>query len=423
MLLALAPTAQALDLPNQLLDLETARTLALENNPGLAATRERVAQASARLREAQAAWLPQLDAQASASRIKTADRDAPTAFDNPADWYRAELKATWTLFDGFQREYTILAARHENSASEADRSDAIRLLSHHITQTYLRCLLVREEEKIARADLDFYERLASEAAARQTAGTGSQSDLLGFRVRANEARASLIETRRLAYNILAALAELMGLDPFALQTIQLAPLPPGETIDLSDYHTLLQTALRNRPDLQRADKATAASVASVRAARGDYYPHLHLSGSYGGDRRDNGSFQSDDLGYTVAATVSFNLFDGGMTRSRVARAIAQQREEAYNAHSLRLAIAREVADALSDLETARQQLDLQTENLDLVRQTRNLVEKEYQAGQESFTRLNEAQRDFVTAESRHIRASTQLQLARQTLETILFANP
>jgi len=49
--------------------------------------------------------------------------------------------------------------------------------------------------------------------------------------------------------------------------------------------------------------------------------------------------------------------------------------------------------------TAQTQVALQRDNVDLVQRTRDLVGKEYNAGQGSLVRLNEAKKDLTTAQS------------------------
>ncbi len=66
--------------------------------------------------------------------------------------------------------------------------------------------------------------------------------------------------------------------------------------------------------------------------------------------------------------------------------------------------------------TAQSQVALQRENVDLVQRTRDLVEKEYNAGQGSLVRLNEAQKDLTTARSNLALALVGLRQAWVELE-------
>jgi outer membrane protein len=61
-------------------------------------------------------------------------------------------------------------------------------------------------------------------------------------------------------------------------------------------------------------------------------------------------------------------------------------------------------------------LILQRSNAELVKQNRDLVEKEYAAGQTSLVRLNEAQRDLINAQSQMAVALVSLKQAWQDLK-------
>ena len=420
-IILLAFPARSAEPDTNLLNLESAQAIALQKNPSFSAARERLTQAAARVAEAQSAWWPQLSAQAGVSRIDLSDRlMAGSNASNPENGFNAELKASWLIFDGLSRECGVAAARHGKNAGDAALADARRLLNQGVAHAFLHHQLAREEERIAQADLEFYERLIVEAQARLDTGSGSQSDLLGIRVRANEASALLIESRRLVNTSLVALAELMAVELNDLKDMSFAALPTEKDSDFTspDPNSLLQTAQQNRPDLHRAQEEIAAATAEANATCGDYFPKLFLTGSYSGERSQNASFREEDFGSTVAVALSIPLFEGGRIRAKVAQARSRQREIELSTQSLQNAIESEVSDALSSLAAAQQQLLLQTDNLNVVRQVRELVQLEYQAGQESLVRLNEAQRDLIAAESRHARARTHLRLAWLDVETV-----
>ena len=71
----------------------------------------------------------------------------------------------------------------------------------------------------------------------------------------------------------------------------------------------------------------------------------------------------------------------------------------------------EVRQVIEELNAARKQLTLQRANAVLVQKNRDLVEKEYTAGKASLVRLNEAQKDLISAQG-------QLALARVGLRQV-----
>ena len=77
----------------------------------------------------------------------------------------------------------------------------------------------------------------------------------------------------------------------------------------------------------------------------------------------------------------------------------------------------EVREAAISVIASQRQLALQRSNVELVQRSRDLVEKEYAAGQASLVRLNEAQRDLTAAHGRLALALVSLRQAWYDLET------
>jgi outer membrane protein TolC len=155
----------------------------------------------------------------------------------------------------------------------------------------------------------------------------------------------------------------------------------------------------------------------VGVARAGYWPALSLNGALEADRSDDAGFENDDVGSRIGLNLTVNLFAGGATRARVREARAAVDEGRRQLSDLEIQVHEAVRNRVAALESAREQLRLQRANADLVRENRDLVEKEYQAGQGSLVRLNEAQRDLSTAQSRLALALVSLRQAWYGLQS------
>ena len=410
----------------QILDLKTARKIAIAGNPSIAAAEERAYQARQRVLQARSAYLPRLDATGSGSRMILSENDYQAALvvnpsgDDTTDSYRAGLSATWTLFDGFGRWFSNLSARHGEDGSREARMDTIRLILSAVSASYYNAQLAGENITIAEANEAFNRRQLEEAKARHRVGTGSLSDVLNFEVRINSAKAQLIQARQ-AYEVsLYGLAALMGIPdakfPSHLQLNKLKDETQDELISPVP-EALIQYALDNRPDLRQRDYSLLQAKANVGSARSEFYPTIGLSASYDGDRTDDMGFEGEDFGKSVGISVSYNLFSGGYSRAKLKEAKSRLREAESSVENLRINVKEEVESAIAQLKSAQEQLLLQRSNAKLVQQTRDLVEKEYSAGQGSLVRLNEAQRDLVTAQSRLALSLVSMRQAWENLKT------
>jgi outer membrane protein TolC len=414
------------------LDLDAAVAIALAGNPGLEASAARVRQAKAQVDQARSTYWPRLDANAYGARVElsentyqqslaTAQLLNPTAtVEDPQDYYNADLTASWTLFDGFERKFSNASARYGEKSSAAALNDARRLLISAVAFSYFSAQLALENIAIAKADEAFNQRQLADAEARQRVGTGALSDVLNFQVRKNQAKTTRINEEYRYEIALYGLAALLGLPEARLPApVELAPLSSETTAELSHppVDDLIAQTMKYRPDIQQVQWNIKQIEAQVKIAQADNYPTVFVAGSLDGERTGDLSFGQDDFGNRVQVGLSYNLFAGGFTRARVREVRQQKVELDKRLEELILSATADIRSSVALVTTAQTQLALQRENVDLVQRTRDLVEKEYNAGQGSLVRLNEAQRDLTNAQGSLALALVALRQAWVELET------
>ena len=427
------------------LDLENAQHIALADSPSLQAAEARVMQARARVLQARSAYLPRVDLSASGSKTWLADNTSssfgqmrflgelfeelfaglavPPEFGadttDTVKSYSAGITANWTVFNGFGRLFSNAVARFGAEENETAYREAQRLLLDAVARSYYAAQLAREQIEIAEADEAFQIRQLQEAKARRRVGTGSLSDELNFEVRANAAKTTLIGARRTYETVLIGLATLLGLPEaeFTADTT-LAVLEPESPADmeLPEIDTLIAYAYEHRPDLAQSRLALERARANTWLQRSVFLPQVNATFSHSANS-DNEQLHRDEFSTTVAVSLSYNLFAGGLDRARVVEAKAGVKEAKRTLTADEIRVASETRQALEVLRAAQDELRLQRMNAELVRRNRDLVEKGYAAGQESLVRLNEAQRDLVQASARLALARVSLRQAWHDLRT------
>ena len=417
----------------EVLDLKTAQEISLRNNPSLAAALARVRQARARIEQAQSAYWPLVDASVSGSRIKLSENEEERSFftgafpgfsgdafstESPQDYYSTSLTASWVVFDGFERKFATAAAKYGYKESRAARQDARRLLLAAVANAYYNALLARENIRIAEADENFNLKQLKDAQARRRVGTGTLSDVLNFQVQINAARSNKIAFQRSYHVALYGLAALMGIPDSTLPgdwKLTTLESEAPEEFGQPSPEQLIDYAEANRPDVLQTVFATKRAEKAVGVERAPYYPEIRLIASLDGERVNSARFSEDDFGNTITLNLTYNLFAGGFYRASLAEAKYRQTEAEKVLEDTLIFAREEVHEAFTRLASAQEQLLLQRNNAKLVRRNRELVEKEYSAGETSLVRLNEAQRDLIQAESRLVLALASLRQARQEL--------
>jgi len=416
----------------KVLDLDTAAKIALAESPTLAAAQQRVEQASQLVNQARGAYWPNIIADGSVNRVKLSETQYQTqvasarvlnplaTIQNPDDYYKAGVTANWTVFDGFRRKFTNASARHGQEQSEQALLDARRLLLSAVAASYYRAQLANEGVEIAAADESFNLKQVSDANARLRVGTGALSDVLNFEIQANAAKDDLINAKQEYVVAMTGLAALLGIpDAKFPEGLTLAALEEesGTIMEMPAQAKQITYAHEKRPDIQASAKGVDRAEAEIGTAKARYYPALVLSGNVSGEHSESRFFEGDDVGNSVGLFLTWDLFSGGTDKARIAEAKHKKKEEINNLDALKISVANEVNDSLNGLAAAQQQLELQRKNASLVQRNRDLVEKEYAAGQASLVRLNEAQRNLTQAQSRLAFARLSLRFAWSTLYT------
>lgn len=400
-------TVQQRSIPQdcKFLSLETAKELALANNPDFLSARYAVTAAWARFYSAFSAYLPSANAYYNLTEYqRTPGIDGRNVYDIKG----GGIQAQWVIFDGLMTTMNVLSARYEAKQYEALDRDARRLLIYGVVTTYNNVLLAKAQIKIAREDKIFNEELLKEANIKYEAGAVSLTDPLNFKVKANLAESNLLQAQYNYYINKCILAEFLGLTDGVIP-----PEVEFPDIDFSvksfpiDINVYLDTALRDRPDLEAYRQALAASEYNLWSTYGAFLPTVTAVATPIAYQRMDAGYKgryhirphSEDKLINYGFQANWALFTGGQRIANVRQAQALLARSQLSLTQKWIKVVSEVRQAYENCKQSSKQAMLFKENLDLIRKTRDLVEEEYRAGNTTITRLNEAQRDLIKAET------------------------
>ena len=201
------------------------------------------------------------------------------------------------------------------------------------------------------------------------------------------------------------------------------PSTDGEM--LAGMAVYLDTALANRPDLKAYREALEVSKYNYWSSICSFGPTVYFNSSVGylvGQTRvkaydGTGSYTNkyETFTFNYGGTVSWEIFSGGSTFFNMRSKQAAMLQSDYTLADNWISIITEVRTAYDNYLTSLKQAKLAEKSLELYRKIRDLVEEEYRAGNTELTRLNEAQRDLVDAETTLANYVINMQNARAQL--------
>jgi NodT family efflux transporter outer membrane factor (OMF) lipoprotein len=269
-------------------------------------------------------------------------------------------------------------------------------------------------EAIARRNLASQQQTLQIVQWRAEAGLVTQLDVEQARTAVEQTRAQLPALQSSAAQAMNALAVLTGRAPGSLNAELAAPGPlPAAPPDL--VLAIPAEVLRQRPDVQAAERQLTAAAARVDEADAARLPSLSLSGSIGLNALSLGALGSGAGVASLLAGVSLPVFDAGRLRAQVQAQEAARDEATIAWRAAVLTALQEVEDALVSLRATREQLAAQQTAAASARVAATLAEQRYRSGLVDFQNVLQSQRTLLSAEDGVAATSTTLATAHVRL--------
>ena len=397
----------------QQLSLADVVDLALRNNP---ATRASWAQARASadlLGSARGQYYPTINADATLSRTQS-----PATGTRPAGKrteYGPTITLNYLLLDFGGRSGSVEKARQTLFAASLSHNATLQntvLQAESAYFTYMATLALLGAERSAIA-----EAQANLTAAQQRfkVGLATIADVLQAKTALSQEQLNL-ET--IEGNLQAArggLAAALGLP--ANLPFDLAPLPsaiPVGAISLS-VDSVINAALRNRPDLAAARAQAAAAAADIRVARSAELPSLTLGSNAARTYSQPPTFAGPSYGITLGLQIP--IFNGFSHQYDVAAARAQAEAISALADQTRQQVVTQVFVSYYALQTAEHRVATADDLLASAQQSVQVAAGRYREGVGSIIDLLTAQTALANARAQQVQSrwqwySSLAQLAR-----------
>lgn len=246
------------------------------------------------------------------------------------------------------------------------------------------------------------------ANARLLSGLGAPSDVFTAATGLGDAVTNLVSARQAAIAYRIGLAINLGIDPRTpLKTID------STEKDLSslDLTTLVDQAVRSRPDLAQAQFSIQAAQYGLNASRSANSPSISLSLGYNSKGVEEPlTNQTGSVGLSVTWALSDPTVPG-----KVQQAQAQLEAGKASLDAITQSVISDVSQAYIALQAANQRVLVAAATLEDAKQSVNISEGRFKAGVTTFLEVITNQSSLVTAQVNLTNAQSQVQIARAQL--------
>ena len=384
---------------------------ALARNTDIRLAVARIEEADANLREANAAFLPEIDLNGVPTRSRISSTQATPL---PAGLAPVRNNVRLTATTSFELDFWgrlrrgVEAVRAQALGTRYAKDVVVLSLAGLTAQAYFSLRSLDAQIAATRQTLASRDEALTYVRNRARGGVASDLDV----GQAETARADsavtlrdLLRQRELAEH---QLGTLTGKPDFAdpggtdLLALPVPPLPPAG---------LPSALLERRPDIRQAEQALVSANAQIGVARAAMLPTISLTGTDGWESKALSSLlQGSSAIWSLGFALTLPIFDWGRFQARTDAAIAREHQAVATYQKSIETGFREVADALTN---ARQSTEAEADyamRLGAARRTLRLAKLRYESGYSAYLEVLDAQRTANDAELAFVR-NRQLRLS------------
>lgn len=392
---AIAQQVPAATTQQQVLTLDQAVVIALQEQPKIAAQRARLEKDQSSVQRERSRLLPYIQAGGIGNLGPTVINGFNGLFVAASRGnFGFDVNARMTVFDFGANLHRLKASKVDVLRSQQDLQTQRAETILNAKLAYLKVLSTLELQRIAEKDVENRALVAKFTKEMFETGLKSKLDWQQAEVDLAQSQQGLQDAGKevqLAFN---ALNISMGQDP--VRRYQLVE-PQLTAVPTESVAAQLEEGRRFRPCLIAAVKNVEAAKERVVVAKREFLPKVDVIGA-GGYLDDSAILQGNQNRYGSGAVIAYApLFTGGRLQADLKAARASEKEAAADHHDMELRIAREIVDAFESLKATYAKYQISEKQVIFARQTFEYATERYKAGLGFYLEVSAAETLLINA--------------------------
>ena len=329
--------------------------------------------------------------------------------------YNASINLNYTLFDGLGRYYDYKRLKETYKLSELQARETIENTIAQLYVVYYNVAQVTENVTVLEKTLTVSKDRITRASYQFEYGQGTMLNVLNAQVDINNDSINLINAKQQLVNTKRDLNVVLG-------NVISSEFRVDTTIEFKlniDQNDLANKVKSNNVNLLQLDKNIMINTFIVKANKSGYLPSLGLTGSYGWNKGNNNAASfvavSTNTGLSGGLSLSWNLFDGGATATRVSNAKIELENRSLEKESMVIDIERNFNNAWDDYQNKLTIFQVQENNIITSTNNFNRTQEKYKLGQATSIEFRQAQLNLINSELNRNQAKYAAKIAELTV--------
>ncbi|MBC5609568.1 MULTISPECIES: efflux transporter outer membrane subunit [Bacteroidales] len=368
-------------------ELQSLIEAGLEQNTDLNVARLRVEAAEAALMTAKLSYLPSLGINAEGGGSRYDGATAKT--------YNVRATASWELdiFGKFTaaKRGAVVAWQGSRDYQQAVQTQLIAT----IADSYYTLALLDEQMSINNRTLENWRATVRTLEALKKVGKANEAGVLQAKANVMQLESSQLAICKSVSETENALSAILAMPS---QPIERSSLDEASFPDTISIGVPLQL-LSNRPDVRQAEMELAQAFYATHVARSAFYPNITLSGTLGWTNNGGGAITNPGQWlFNAIGSLTQPLFNRGTNIANLKIAQTKQEEAKLLFQQSLLNAGKEVNDALTTWQTAKSQYEINTRQVETLREAVRKTELLMSHSSTSYLEVLTTQQSLLSAE-------------------------
>ncbi|MEI6285562.1 MAG: TolC family protein [Bacillota bacterium] len=318
------------------------------------------------------------------------------------------IAVQYPLFTGGAITYGIMQAKSGLAGLDQQVQLTKQQLKYNAAAAYYTAVNGKNQVVVAQSNVDTQTEHLRVVNAQYSAGVVAKSDVLQTQSDQAKAMTQLIAAQNASAIAILTLKTTMNIP---LDTVIILAEDLTIKQDNLNAATLVDYALKNRPDYSASKIAVQADQYGLKVSEAGYYPTIALGASYSNslglgvkDTYLNIAGQTINSNINVGAvtaSLQYNVFDGFLTKNQVKAAQAQITQDQQASELVRLQVILQVNQAIDQIGTDVKLIAANKAYLDFATENLKINNVQYNSGVTTNLNVMTAQSDLANAQSQY----------------------
>jgi outer membrane protein len=319
-----------------------------------------------------------------------------------AKTYNASLGVNYTIFDGFGRKYNVEQLKQTYNLTELQARETIENTYLQLFTTYFQIARLSENTDNLAEALTISKQRLQRAQYQYDYGQSTKLEFLNAQVDVNNDSISLIAAKQQLNNAKRGLNVILGKETatnFSVET-------NVEYNNMLSFEDLKIKTMQNNSLLKQNEQNIAISEFNVKINKATYLPSLNFNASYGYNRTRNenlinpfGAKLITSDGLNAGLNLTWNIFDGGSTKTRVANAKIALDNQQILLEQQKLNIENNLKNTWENYKNQLFILSAQEQNVQSNQNNFDRTQERFKLGQISSVEFRQAQINLINAKT------------------------